>query len=74
MTKRSTDFSNVKENEFDKKATFNLQIGSDFKKMPSKSAEKGYILSSNQKTGQADFRIRTQGKRVSEVAQKMIEQ
>lgn len=24
MTKRSTDFSNVKENEFDKKATFNL--------------------------------------------------
>jgi hypothetical protein len=38
-----------------------------------KSADKGYILSSNYKGGQADFRIRTQGKRVSEVAQKLLD-
>jgi hypothetical protein len=38
----------------------------------SRSADKGYVLSSNYKGG-ADFRIRTQGKRVSEVAQKLME-
>jgi adenylylsulfate kinase-like enzyme len=69
--KTSTDFSN------DTRFPYGTKNGSDYKnvaKTASKSAEKNFGgLGSGTKTPfNADFRIRTQGKRVSEVAQKML--